>query len=338
MNKITKRWLLAIAGTLMLGLSSHAPARGHHWVQCPDGSWVHKWDYDKLCTVPIGDDTGGTDTGGTDSGGTTGGDTGGSTGGTTGGDTGGTTSSGTYTYVHQPVGSNGLAPNSFTFCNRKWTNRNAQNWNTKVPDAVKFDFNNCGLLFVLHDTSNDHGANDADYKRRSEIGTNAAWKNDVVYWREYSFKATINAPNGLSGLGEALQQTQDPNGSSPSIADRLKACNNSSAMCIDTTTRTTGSTTSRGMSGPLAQGQVHHVVQTFRLGNNGFVKTYIDGVKTADYTGAIGVAGSTVTYGQRHGIYGAPLNGMTITIEYRHMSKEGNTTDLSSRISNAPAW
>ena len=230
-----------------------------------------------------------------------------------------------FSFVQQPFLASGLAPNSLQFCGRKWTNRNAQNWNTKVPDAVLFDFNKCALSFTLHDTVNDHGANDEDRKRRAEIGTNAVYKNDVVYRERMQFVVTIKAPNGLNGLGEALEQVQDPNGSSPSEAIRLQACKSATAICLTVTTRTTGSSTDRGTSAPFAQGVVHTLERELRLGSNGYVKATLDGVTFSNYSGPIGIAGDTIRYGKRRGIYGAPLNGMTVNVVMFAMTPEGST-------------
>ncbi|HEX8841586.1 MAG TPA: heparin lyase I family protein [Sphingomicrobium sp.] len=214
---------------------------------------------------------------------------------------------------------------------------NGTAWNSKTPYAVCLGTTSDYVRFELRDTTNDHGANDASFKRRAEIGTNANYMNGTTYWMAYSVKAHVNGLN--KSLGNTFDQFQDPLGSSPSISHRLVYCGGQA--CLLTTTRfdedgAGGATVNRGQV-PFTLDTPHDIVVQFQMGANGFEKTYLDGKLVSQYSGPIGTKVGD-NYGLRIGTYGAPLSGMSIVQEYKNIAPFPSTASLSSRLTSSPAW
>lgn len=318
------RVLIPLAATVAV-FAFPAHSRGQHWTQCPDGSWVKKWDYDKLCTTSTSDSStsSSTDTAQTSDPAPALKTSTSST----------STSSSTSTgYAEMATGSNGLAPKSFNWLGRTWTNRNGMVWNTKVPYAVRLASG--AIRFELHDTPNDRGPNDADFKRRAEIGTSVAWPNGKDIWFAFSVKDVITGGD-LTKLGQTVNQFQSTDGSSPAFANRLQYCGDASPskVCLVQTTRLTGGSTKTVGKGAYSLGEWHDVVNHVRFSStgNGIVETWLDGKLITRWTGSFG--GSD---GLRLGDYGAPLAGMTHVREYKNISAFPSTTDLSGRVANPP--
>ena len=231
------------------------------------------------------------------------------------------------------TGSNGLVPKSFNWLGRSWTNRNGMVWNTHVPYAVRLATG--AIRFELHDTPSDRGPNDADFKRRAEIGTSVAWPNGKDIWFAFSVKDVITGGD-LTKVGQTLNQFQSTDGSSPAFANRLQYCGDASPskICLVQTTRLTGGSTKTVGKGAYSLGQWHDVVNHIRFSSsgNGIVETWLDGKLITRWTGSFG--GSD---GLRLGNYGAPLGGMTQVREYKNISPFPSTNDLSARVSNPPA-
>lgn len=222
---------------------------------------------------------------------------------------------------------------------RKYKMANGRAWNTLTAYALCLGTNGSDYArFELHDTPYDHGPNDVSTKRRDELGYNANSHNDVAYWFAADFKLHVD---GLKGsLGQTFYQWQDPKGSSPSAALRVVYCKTSpSFICLRATTRYDqggGATVNRG-DAPLSQDVVHNIVTRVQTGLNGSFDAYLDGRPFAHYAGPFGDTSLGASYGFRFGDYGAPLNGMTITYEYKHIVFP-TTADQSGRIALAPAW
>ena len=318
------RVLIAIAATAAV-FAFPAHSRGQHWTQCPDGSWVKKWDYDKLCVTSASDSSSSSSTDAarvsepapetsTDS-------------------TSITTSSTSTTYAQLDTAADGLTPKYLNWGGHKWSHRNGLVWNTKVPYAVMLKSN--ALRFELHDTPSDRGPNDADFKRRAEIGTNVSWPTGRDIWFAYSVKTTITGGD-ITKLGNTQNQFQSTDGSSPAFSNRLQYCGaaSPSKACLVQTTRLTGGSTKTVGKGAYSLGVWHDVVDRvhFSAGGDGFVQTWLDGKLITDWHGAFG--GSD---GLRLGIYGAPLGGMSIVQEFKNISAFPSTTSLASRVTNPPA-
>lgn len=210
-----------------------------------------------------------------------------------------------------------------SFMNRKFKMANGIPWNGgKSPYAVCLNNSTGYVRFELHDTPYDHGSNDPSQKRRAEIGTSIDYVNGVTYTTEFDITSKVVGLN--KALGNTMDQFQDPKGGSPSISHRLVYCTNSASLaCLRTTTRydedgAGGNTVNRGQV-PFSLGVQHHVKVTFQMGLNGSEVTTLDGLVVSQYRGPIG---SSVAngYGLRIGTYGAPLNGMAITQEYRNIA------------------
>jgi len=235
-------------------------------------------------------------------------------------------------FVHPPVGKDGLSPrNGMLWNGHSWGNNSGQTWNLETPYAV--GLGDGRLRFELRDTPNDHGMNDPDNKRRAEIGSADDFVNGKEYWFAYSI--LVDVENLNNSLGNSLMQIHWPSGASPALAARLVHKDNGAGLRI--TTRGDGQGNMTRGEVPFALKTPHDLVFHFKLGANGFEKTYLDGELISDFTGPVGTDKED-GYSLRLGIYGAPLDEMKIIAEYRNIAEFPKTTDLSARIHNPPQY